>query len=214
MNEVYFLIKGWVSSTIDVDFDHRQLVKIHLPGEMLGLPNMALVRSAETLTALTPATIGVIPLGRLAQLFETAPRLAFTLFVAAQQERVMLMDHVAALGQTKAIQRVCAMLLRVHRRVKMFDVDRGDVIEWPLSQRHFGQGAGITTIHVNRTLRELQRRRLIARAGKRIRLLDIEQLTKLAALPERHFVREPEWLTGVQQRVPDAPSTGEPEPTR
>ena len=126
----------------------------------------------------------------------------------------MLMDHVAALGQTKAIQRVCAMLLRVHRRVKMFDVDRGDVIEWPLSQRHFGQGAGITTIHVNRTLRELQRRRLIARAGKRIRLLDIEQLTKLAALPERHFVREPEWLTGVQQRVPDAPSTGEPEPTR
>jgi CRP/FNR family transcriptional regulator, anaerobic regulatory protein len=195
--EVYLLRHGWVTSSIEVDFNRRQLVKIHLPGDIAGLPSIALPHAAETLLAVTPATVDVIPLERLGRLFERAPRLALTLFVHSQRDRIMLIDHLAAVGQTTAVQRVCALLLHVYRRLRLHGQCGEQLIEWPLSQEHMAQGLGLTAIHVNRTLRELRRKEIIGREGKSIRLLDIERLTELAALPDRAFVREPSWLTSV-----------------
>lgn len=208
VSEVYLLRHGWVTSSIEVDFKRRQLVKIHLPGDIAGLPSIALAHAAETLVAVSPATVDVIPLDRLERLFERAPRLAFTLFVSSQQERVLLIDHLAAVAQTSAVQRVCALLLHVYRRLRLFGECTDQLLEWPLSQEHMGQGAGLTAIHVNRTLRELTRKGLIAREGKRIRLLDLDRLSELAALPDRVFVREPAWLTCVAET--SAPA--EPDP--
>lgn len=199
VNEVYLVRHGWVTSSIEVDFSRRQLVKIHLPGDIAGLPSIALTRAAETVLAVTSATVDVIPLDRLGRLFERAPRIALTLFVSSQRERVMLIDHLAAVAQTSAVQRVCALLLHVYRRLKMFDGCADRVIEWPLSQEHIAQGAGLTAIHVNRTMQQLRRKGIIAREGKSIRLLDIDRLSELAALPERTFVREPAWLTSVAE---------------
>ena len=197
--EVYLLIDGWVGCSMEVDFDRHQLVKLHLPGDLLGLPNIALGAAASSLIALTPALVGIIPLERLAGLFETAPRLALTLFLCAQQERIMLMDHLAAVGQTSGTQRVCALLLHVHRRLKLFEPDRDNLIEWPLSQEHMAQGAGLTAIHVNRTLSALTRQGVIVKEGKKIRLLDLERLTELAAFPDRNWSQEPPWLRSVER---------------
>lgn len=197
VTDVFLLVDGWVTASMEVDFGHRQMIKIHLPGDMLGLPSIALTRAAETLTTLTDAIVDVIPLEALGRLFRTAPRLAFTLFVSTQQERVMLMDHLAAVGQTSAIQRMCTLLLHVHRRLKLLDPDAGAVVDWPLSQEHMAQGTGLTAIHVNRTLQALGRKGLIAREGKRIRLLDVPRLEEISGMPERVFVREPRWLTAL-----------------
>lgn len=200
VTEVYLLRQGWITSSIEVDFNRRQLVKIHFPGDIAGLPSIALSRAAETVQAVTAATVDVIPLDRLGRLFESAPRLAFTLFVSSQQERIMLIDHLAAVGQTTAIQRVCALLLHVYRRLRLFGQCTDQVIEWPLSQEHIAQGAGLTAIHVNRTMQQLRRDGIIARGGRKsIRLVDLERLSALAAFPERDFVREPPWLTSIAE---------------
>jgi CRP/FNR family transcriptional regulator len=210
VGEVYLLRNGWVTSSIEVDFSRCQLVKIHLPGDIAGLPSIALAQAAETLVAVSPATVDVIPLERLGRLFERAPRLAFTLFVRSQQERVLLIDHLAAVAQTTAVQRVCAFLLHVYRRLKLCGQCTDQLIRWPLSQEHMAQGAGLTSIHVNRTLRELRRKGIIAREGRSIRLLDLDRLSELAALPERAFVREPPWLISVAETSP----AGEANPRR
>jgi CRP/FNR family transcriptional regulator len=199
VTHVYLLIDGWVGSHTEVDGGSNQLSKVHLPGDIAGLPNIALVEAASSLIPLTVATVGLIPLKNLARLFETAPRLALTLFVNAQQERVMLMDHLAAVGQTDATQRVCALLMHFHRRLKLLRPDHRDLIDWPLSQEHMAQGAGLTSVHVNRTLRELTRKGLIERVGKSIRLLDVDAVSELAAFPDRRFVHEPSWLTSMER---------------
>jgi CRP-like cAMP-binding protein len=131
--------------------------------------------------------------------------------VHSQQERVLLIDHLAAVAQTTAVQRVCALLLHVYRRLKLFGECADQLIKWPLSQEHMAQGAGLTSIHVNRTLRELQRKGIIAREGRRIRLLDMDRLNELAAFPERTFVREPAWLTCIAETSP--PGKGDPQPS-
>ena len=195
VKEVYFVIEGWVGGTIEVNFGRKQLEKLYLPGDFAGLPNIPLTLAAEGLVAMTNVTVDVVPLDRLAQLFEQAPRLALMLFVTSQQERVMLMDQLAVVGQSSAIQSVAALVVHVYRRLSVLYPDGGYLIDWPLSQQRVAQGAGLSAIHVNRIFRELIGRRLIAREGKKIRILNLEALIELAGMPERPTLKEPRWLT-------------------
>jgi CRP-like cAMP-binding protein len=196
VREVYFVADGWVGSSLEVNSGRKQLAKIYMPGDLAGLPNIATTRATSSLVALTNVTVDVIPVKNLAQLFEQASRLGFMLFVASQQERVLLMDQLAVVGQTSAIQRVAAFLVHVHRRLTVLRPEAGLVIDWPISQQRVAEGAGLTAIHVNRTFRELTRRGLIMREGKKIRLLDLAQLCELAGLPDHVFIRNPSWLAG------------------
>lgn len=195
VKEVYFVVDGWVGATIQVNSGRKQLAKLYLPGDFAGLPSIALTSASEGLVAITRVTIDVIPLNRLALLFSQAPRLGLMLFVISQQERVMLMDQLAAVGQSSAIQRVAALIVHIYRRFSVLSPESGYLIDWPLSQERVAQGAGLSAIHVNRTFRELVRRELIAREGKRIRILDLERLAELSAFPERRTVKEPRWLS-------------------
>lgn len=194
VTEVYFVADGWVGSSLEVNFGRKQLAKIYLPGDFAGLPNLAMAETVENLFALTNVTIDTIPLDRLARLFEVAPRLACMLFVTAQHERVLLMDQLAVVGQSRAIQRIAALILHVHRRLSVLRPSSSDVIDWPLSQQRVAEGAGLTNVHVNRTFRELTTQGLIARQKRQLRILDIERLSELAGLPERFTAKEPAWV--------------------
>jgi CRP/FNR family transcriptional regulator, anaerobic regulatory protein len=208
VKEVYLLTHGWVGSSLEVGSGRRQLANILLPGDFAGLPDIALKRVAATLVALSDVTVDVIPLDRLARLFETAPRFLFMLFVMTQRERVLLMDQLAMVGQSKAIQRVAALILHIHRRLSVLQPDIGNVVDWPLSQLRVAEAVGLTSVHVNRTFRDLTQRGLVARKkGKQIELLDLDALIRLSGLPERSFAKEPDWLvnccspaTGLNRR--------------
>ncbi len=198
VSAVYLLLEGWAGTSMENTLGKRQMLDVHLPGDILGLPSMALTHAAETVTALTAVVVDVIPVRAFARLFENAPRLALTLFLVSQQDRVMLMDHLTAVGHMNAMQRVCGLLLHVHRRLTALNPAAGCLIDWPLSQRHIAEGGGLTTIHVNRTFRELERKGLIERKGRRIKLLDVHRLRELAGLPERDLARAPDWLTTLR----------------
>lgn len=200
VKEVYFVVDGWVGGTLEVNSGRKQLAKLYLPGDLAGLPSIALTNAAEGLVAITKVTLDIIPLNRLALLFEKAPRLGLMLFVISQHERVMLMDHLAAIGQSSAIQRVAALLVHVYQRLSVLSPESGNLIDWPLSQQRIAQGTGLSAIHVNRTFRELIRRGLIAREGKRVRILDLERLAELSAFPERRMLKEPRWLSSLSAK--------------
>jgi CRP-like cAMP-binding protein len=200
VNEVYFLTEGWVACSMNVLNGRRQIVTVSLPGELLGVPSLCLERAAVTFEALTPVVVQAISLDAFAGLFTKLPRLAFSMFLVSQQERVLLMERLASVGQTKAIQRLAAFLLHIHERLQQVDASVGQSFELPLTQSDLAEIVGLTFVHVNRSLRELDRRGLIERSGKRVTLLDFEGLRELAGLPSHQFVRDPEWLNGEAPR--------------
>lgn len=194
VNEVFFLASGWVASCVDTANGRRQIVKIHLPGDLLGVPSMCLERAAESLMALTRVTADSIPLRSFARLFQEAPRLGFAMFLSTQQERVMLMDRITSIGRTTAPQRIAALLVHIHDRLKLIDGRNGKSFELPLTQEELAQATGLTAVHINRTFQELDKMEIIERRDRRITLTDLRALRELAALPPRKFIREPAWL--------------------
>lgn len=200
VNEVYFLTEGWVSCSMNVLNGRRQIVTVNLPGDLLGIPSLCLTRAAVTFETLTPVVVQAISLDAFAGLFTKLPRLALSMFLVSQQERVLLMERLASVGQTKAVQRLAAFLLHIHERLQRVDPSVDRSFELPLTQADLAEIVGLTFVHVNRSLRELDRRGLIERSGKRVTLVDVESLRELAGLPSHQFVRDPEWLNGETPR--------------
>jgi CRP-like cAMP-binding protein len=191
---IYMLIEGWVVSSMTLADGSRQIVKVHLPGDILGSPSVALDRAAETLTALTPVRLRSIGLAGLGALFTRAPHLAALLFLSAQQERIILMDRLCSIGRTSAECRLSALLVHLHDRLKLIRPDLGSRFDHPLTQEQIGDIIGLTAVHVNRVFRALEEKRLILRDGHSVELLDIPALRRLSGVPVRTLAQDLSWL--------------------
>jgi DNA-binding transcriptional regulator LsrR (DeoR family) len=59
----------------------------------------------------------------------------------------------------------------------------------PLTQELIGDALGLTTIHVNRTLRSLRQDKLIAIEGKSVTILDFEALSLLSDFENSYLAK-------------------------
>ena len=95
------------------------------------------------------------------------------MLVLNQIERVALTDRLAALGRTSAKARVAALLLDMRNRLRVIDNgDRRRASRSALTQEEIGDATGLTAVHVNRMLRQLEEDGLIAREAARVTLID------------------------------------------
>ena len=191
---LYLLVEGWALSSATLPDGGRQILKVHLPGDILGSPSIALEAAAETLTAITPVKLRTISLAAFGSLFTQSPRLAALMFLSAQQERLILMDRLCSVGRTSAECRLAAFLVHLHDRLKVLQPDLGSRFEHPLTQEQIGDVLGLTSVHVNRVFRTLEDKKLIVRDGHGVDLLDVPALRKMGGVPMRVPARDLSWL--------------------
>ncbi len=190
----YLLNAGWAISSIDLPNGKRSIQKLHLPGDMLGTPNMVLATAAYRLTAVTDLVTSFVPYRRFGELFRTSPRLAALFLMATQLERLMLMDTLAMVGNATARERVARLLLDLHNRLTPL----GEVVEnsfdLHLTQEMMSDLLGMTHVHLNRILRKFDCEGIIRRWNRKIKLNDLDMLRRTAAMPFRKPSSEPDWL--------------------
>ena len=189
---VYLLLDGWALSSMTLADGGRQILKVHLPGDILGTPSMALDKAAETLTALTPVKLRSVSLSAFGSLFTRAPHMAALMFLSVQQERVM--DRLCSIGRTSAECRLAGFLVHLHSRLNVIQPGIGPRFEHPLTQEQIGDVIGLTAVHVNRVFRTLEDKKLILRDGHMIELLDMPALRKLSGVPSRTLAQDLSWL--------------------
>lgn len=205
--DVYFLVEGWAACCVHSAGGDEQIVKVHLPGDLLGTPSMTLGCAAETLFALNRVVLDVVSGERFAEMFVKFPRLAAAMFLSAQQERIWLMDRLMSVGRTSSVQRLAGFLLSIYDRLRMIDPSHAPRFELPLSQREIANVLGITPVHANRTVGGLDDTGLVERDGRWVTLLDVKALREFSSIPERRFEGAPAWMRAVgeaareQQRV-------------
>ena len=189
---LFLLHEGWAASSADLADGGRQILKIHLPGELIGAPSLAFDVAVETLSTLTPVRASPVSLPALGELFERAPRLAAVLFLSAQEERALLMDRLTAIGRMDAERGITALLLHLHER--LLPSHPSGVIPLPLTQLQIADVIGLTPVHVSRVMRRLEKAGRIRRRGRTVELLDPAGLRAAAAIPQRRLRRDPDWL--------------------
>lgn len=194
---LYALEDGWVTSNYDLKDGTRQIVKVHLPGDILGAPSLSLKAAVETLASVTPVTFRVFPLSSLTVIFRDYPRIAAALFLCAQQERVSLQEHLSIVGRRRAVGRLAALMLSLGERLGALSNGSTGSFELPLVQPELAELLGITAVHLNRAFRDLTERGLVQRHGRELVLSDVAGLKKLSGLRVQEWASMPGWVEAL-----------------
>lgn len=192
--ELYVLRKGLMMSYVLLDDGSRQILRFLFPGDMLGVSSMIYREAPETLAALSDCVVSPFDRSVLAEMMVTHPRLSAMVLVYCQIERVSLTDRLAALGRTSAKARVAALLLELRNRLRATDRSIASAFQLRLTQEEVGDATGLTAVHVNRMLRQLEEEGMIARDSGRVTLKDERALARAANYVNRFHGLDLSWL--------------------
>lgn len=191
---LYFLSSGWITSSICLANGKRQVVAVHVDGDLMGASSLPFLHAVDTLTPLTDCLISQIPAAQLGAIFAEQPRLGGFFFLAAQRKRVALMDNLLMLGRLSARQGFAAFLLTLFDRKAGSPEAGRQSIYIPMNQDQFSDVLGISAMHVSRTIKSLEVDGYITRTGRTFHFVDLPRLRKFAKMPERSIDRRLSWL--------------------
>ena len=183
--ELFVVQKGWVQTSILLDNGGRQIMRIGLAGDLIGLTSLAYDEAPETVAALTDATLCPFDRERLAGLLGEHPRLSALLFALNVAERTALADRLASVGRTPARARVASLLCDIFMRLRLVEGPETATVQLPMTQEEIGDATGLTAVHVNRMIRGLVDDGIIERSNSVIRLLDEQRLRREANFVDR-----------------------------
>ena len=194
VSDLYIVRRGVMMTSKLLDDGSRQILRFLFPGDMIALSSLVYREAPETVTALSDATVSPFERSALSEIIAGHPRLAALLLVYSQIERAALTDRLAALGRTSAKARVAAVLIDLRNRLRVMDKSIADSFVPGLTQEEIGDATGLTAVHVNRMLRQLEDDGLIARENGRVTFTNERALVRAANYVDRYEGLDLSWL--------------------
>jgi len=178
---VYTLFEGWAVRYHRLPNGARQILDIVLPGDMVGLASAVLGRVKHSVQAVTPATLCVLEGRGFSELFNGHPTLALNILQTRVEEEQRMDVRLSLLGRSTAEQRIAYLMLETFDRLRQRGMGYGgSTCPFPLQRRDLADAAGLSRVHVARTLESLRERRLAQIQDGTLVLFDRERLAELA----------------------------------
>lgn len=180
LDESLLLLDGWIARTRDLADGQRQITELHVAGDFSDLHGFTLKKLDHNLVTLAPSRIAVFPHERLRAMLERFPHLARLYWLMTNMDAAIHREWAVSLGRRTALARMAHLFCELHARLEVPGLAEAGSFHFPLTQQELSECLGITAVHVNRTLQELRRRRLVALEGRRLTILDPGELGKVA----------------------------------
>ena len=193
-SELHVVSEGWLYSYMEMPDGRRQIVRIHHPGDIVGLAEIAYPESVTGLRTVEDCILCPFPRAHLDAIFTQSPRLTAVLFTLALREHVMLMDLLRANSRLSARERIAYMICELTARLRVTNPGMGDTLRIPLSQSEIADHLGLTNVYVSKTITTMVQDRLVARTEAGLRLLDEARLRMMADYSDRHVRIATDWF--------------------
>lgn len=158
----------------------RQILRIVLPGDIIGMPSAFFKSSRYSVTTLSDMVVDVITLQKFLEMCRIIPALAIGMLWYSQSELINHADRIIDVGRRSPLERVAHFVLDLHARLQVAGRAAERSFEMPVSQEVIGDLLGLSAPHVNRMLHQLKAERLISTDRRQIILEDREGLALLA----------------------------------
>jgi CRP-like cAMP-binding protein len=174
--ELFTLFDGWAFTYKLLEDGRRQILKIHLPGDFLGFQADLEGPNVNSTEALTDTVVCVFPRPNMLHMFEEQPKLGISLVWMTASDQLLTHEHLTSMGRRPARDRIAQLLLEIFVRVRDRTGSTEDNIYFPLTQEHLADTTGLTSIHVNRTLKELRQEGMLDITRRRLTIPDIDRV--------------------------------------
>jgi len=197
---VYRIHSGWATRSRQLSGGKRQIIAIFLPGDLAGIKSLLLERQPDSVECVSVIEVQAIDVAALSRLAETHYAVGLRIMFQLGEDERRLLNWVAALAKASAEERLANMLLDLRGRLHRLGLVKDDRFRFHLTQQQIGDFAGLTVVHVNRTLRRLRDAGLVSISKGIVTIMNPAGLGELAAAVQDVFEREtPEFSGGKLQ---------------
>jgi len=194
-SNLYVLKSGWLYRYVDLLDNKRQVLRVHYPGDIVGLTDVAMEATiGDTMTA-SEVILCPFPKKNLDIIFEQSPRLTALIFSLGMLEQAILMDRITMIGRSSAVNRVANYMLEIHSRLRTHTDDATfNSFELLLTQEVIADALGLTNVSVSNAFTQLEDEKKIVRNRKVLTLLDPEKLKQELNFKDRYFKIDTSWF--------------------
>lgn len=174
------LLKGWMGRSRDLRGGERQITELHVAGDFVDLHSFTLKRLEHDILAFTDCTVAIVPHDKLLEITQSSPHLTRVYWFLTNLDTAIQRERAVSLARRSALSRMAHLMCELFVRLEIVGLTQGFSYDFPLTQAEMGEYLGLTSVHVNRTLQELRRRGLIRLDQRRLTVLALPELRRLA----------------------------------
>jgi CRP-like cAMP-binding protein len=165
----------------------RQIISFHCAAEFLDTQNSFLGVADHSVQMLTEGEVALMPQGILQELALTRPAIARALWIDTLIDASIFREWVVNVGRRDSRARVSHLLCEFSLRLEAAGLASNHCYELPMTQEQLADAVGLTPVHVNRVLRQLQEEGLIDRNRRAITITDWPRLRDTGDFNERYL---------------------------
>lgn len=187
------VVLGLVARYVELKNGRRQFTAFHLPGEIADIHRVAAPSAGSALQTLSTATIVRVPAAKLKAATLASPTIAQAFWAYASLDAAILAQWAVNVGRRDAKSRIAHFLCELGIRFEQSGLGSRDEFILEASQNQIGDAVGLTSVHVNRTLKTLKQSDLVAIDGHVVRIMNWPALAGIADF-------DPTYLQASEQR--------------
>ncbi len=156
----------------------RQICSIHMAGDIVDLQNSLLGTADHNVQALTRAEVALIPRTAIRAIAFERPAVGMAMWFDTLVDGSIFREWIANVGRRDARTRLAHLLCEFALRLEAAGLGKHDDYTLPMTQEQLADCTGLTSVHVNRTLRGLDIDGVIKRTSRSV---TVENWKRLAA---------------------------------
>ncbi|HXG81625.1 MAG TPA: Crp/Fnr family transcriptional regulator [Sphingomicrobium sp.] len=184
----------------------RQIMAVCITGDAVDLQNMFLDVADHAVQMLTRGTVADIQRSDLQNLILQRPAIGSAIIQVTLIEASILREWVVNIGRRDARERISHLLCEFAVRLEARGIRGGDGFELPMAQEQLADATGLTPVHVNRVLKQLEADGLISRKRRHIHFPDWRLLQEVGDF-NRQYLHLPPYDVVAETRAFEQRST-------
>jgi CRP-like cAMP-binding protein len=178
--QCWLVAEGWVQRYKMLGGGKRQISAFHVAGDMPDLQSLYLPVMDHSLGALTNVTAVSISHEALRDLLLRHPHLNPPLWRDALVDAAIFREWVANVGRRPAYQRLAHLFCELYLKQAAVGLAHDYRCSMPMTQVDLADATGLTSVHINRTLRDLRRDKLVDLRSKLLTIQNWHGLVEAA----------------------------------
>ena len=165
----------------------RQILSVHIPGDFVDLEGALLTVADHSVQALTRCEVAMVPREAIVELIDNHARLAHAMWIDTLIDGSIYREWIVNVGRRDSRAAACHLLCEFARRLEVAGLAQGGGYELPMTQEQLADALGISPVHVNRVVRDLDAEGLIVRDKRFLAIPDWHALSRAAGFNETYL---------------------------
>ena len=190
-SECCLIVDGFCVRSKTIADGRRQILSIHIPGDLPNLQNLHFATADHDLIALSDCTLAFMANRALNDLIRQQPGVGDTFWRDTLVDAAVSREWIVNVGQRSTYNRLAHLIVELRERLRLIGRVIDNTFEAPLTQEQFGEAMGVTSVHTNRILRELRIDGVLELQRGTVKILNEYKLQELAQFDGRYLHLSP-----------------------